>query len=165
MTCPDVGALRAWIDEEGEAPASEVAAHLANCGACHGELERLRADARLAGRAVRSLRPTAEPSPAALALARQRVELLRRGEPSNQERQPMSLTNRFARWRIAAGGLAAAVVLAFVVGTADGRNAAASFLAQFRSQTIQPITIDSSLQQSPLGRLDRLGTVQGGHMP
>src|SRR5579884_2439447 len=106
MVCPDVGALRAWIDEEGDGSASDVAAHLVSCRACHGRLEELRADAALAGRAVRSLRPPAEPSPASLAFARQRIEAARRGSsntiPASEEKRIVSLTNRFLRWRVAA---------------------------------------------------------------
>ncbi|HZR01294.1 MAG TPA: hypothetical protein VFC93_21010 [Chloroflexota bacterium] len=168
MVCPDVGALRAWIDEEGEGSASDVAAHLVSCRACHGRLEELRADAALAGRAVRSLCPPAEPSAASAALARQRIEAARRGgfdaAATSDDKRVVRLSNRFLRWRVAAAGLAAAIVLA-VVGTDGGRTAAAAFLAQFRSQTIQPIAVDSSLGQSPLAQLDRLGAVQGERMP
>lgn len=63
--------------------------------------------------------------------------------------------------RFVAAGVSAALLLGVVLGTSDGRTAAASFLAQFRSRTIQPIVVDpSSLGGgSPLDQLERLGAV------
>ncbi|MBI4494932.1 MAG: hypothetical protein HY690_19330 [Chloroflexi bacterium] len=76
----------------------------------------------------------------------------------------MTLAHTFHRWRFALGGLAAALVLAFLVGfTPQGQTAAAQFLAQFRSQRFAPVTFDpKQTTASPLFQLERLGTVQGG---
>ncbi len=146
ISCPEEGTLRAWID--GEAPdQAQVGAHLDGCATCRDDVAALRANAEHAGGAVGLLAPVATRPPLRIVEAPPR--------------------RAASRWRVAAAGLAAAVALGVVVGTSDGRIAAASFLAQFRSQTIQPITIDpSSLTGgSPLAQLGRLGTVSGQNGP
>lgn len=65
------------------------------------------------------------------------------------------------RWRIAGVGLLAALTLTLLIGTPEGRTAAAQFLAQFRSQRLTVISIDPSQTRGRLPELDRLGTVQG----
>jgi len=143
---PDEGTLRAWID--GEAPESaQIEAHLGECATCRDDAAVMRENAGLAGDAIRQLAPVG---------ARPRLRVV--------ETPPARRSS--SRWRVAAAGLAAALALGVVVGTSDGRTAAASFLAQFRSQSIQPITIDpNAIGGSPLGQLGRLGTVSGDHSP
>src|SRR5262249_8947305 len=65
------------------------------------------------------------------------------------------------RWRVAAAGIAAGLALTFLVGTPEGRTAAAQFLAQFRSQRFAVITFDSLQTGQPLRQLEHLGTSQG----
>ena len=68
----------------------------------------------------------------------------------------------FTRWRVAASGLAAALVLAFMVGTDPGRAIAAQFLAQFRSQRFAVITIPTtSASLDSFASLEGLGTTSG----
>ena len=67
-------------------------------------------------------------------------------------------------WRVASGGVAAALVLSVVVAfTPQGSSAAASFLAQFRSQQVSAIEITPQSQADILrsmNALGNLGTVQ-----
>lgn len=65
------------------------------------------------------------------------------------------------RWRAALAGTAAALVLFFVVGTPEGRSAAAQFLGQFRSQRFAVVTVDNPQRLEALAQLERLGTLQG----
>jgi len=72
----------------------------------------------------------------------------------------------FQRWRLAMTGLAAAVALLLVLATPQGRVAAASFLAQFRSQRLTVVTFDpSQSRQTGLFRLEHLGTVTNARPP
>lgn len=76
-------------------------------------------------------------------------------------RIPMPITAVWQRWRLAIGGLAAALALTFALATPDGQAAAAAFLAQFRSQRLAIVTFDpNQTRQTGLFRLERLGTVQ-----
>lgn len=78
-----------------------------------------------------------------------------------KESHIMTLARTTNRWRVALGGLAAALVLTFLIGTPPGRTAAAQFLAQFRSQRFAVVTLDPSQRGDALRQLERLGTVQG----
>jgi hypothetical protein len=79
-----------------------------------------------------------------------------------KERSPMALPRWLRRWRVAAAGLAAALALTLLVGTPEGRTAAAQFLAQFRSQRFAVVTIEPGRERGYLAFLDHLGTIQGG---
>ena len=67
-------------------------------------------------------------------------------------------------WRVAVGGLAAAVALSLLVAfTPEGSAAAASFLAQFRSQQVAAVEISPQTQTDivkTLNALGNLGTVK-----
>jgi hypothetical protein len=74
----------------------------------------------------------------------------------------MTLATIPGRWRIAAGGLAAALLLTLLIGTEQGRTATAQLLAQFRSQRFAVVQIDPGQnQEAAFAQLERLGTVQG----
>jgi hypothetical protein len=78
----------------------------------------------------------------------------------------MPIILAWQRWRLALGGLAAAVALALALATPEGQAAAAGFLAQFRSQRLAIVTIDPGQTRSTgLFRLERLGTVTNGQPP
>lgn len=80
--------------------------------------------------------------------------------PTSPRRPRMTHALTFQRWRLALGGLAAALLLTLIVGTPEGRVAAAAFLAQFRSQRLSVVTFDpSQVRQTGLFRLEHLGTV------
>ena len=57
------------------------------------------------------------------------------------------------------GDSVAAALLGLVVGTPVGRDAAAQFLAQFRSQRFAAITVDSTQHTSPMAELKNYGTL------
>jgi hypothetical protein len=143
LPCPDTGTLRALLDHEAPAGTAE---HVAACPRCEAELEHVRADADAVTRALGLLAPPpAVPAPPArddLAGRRQR-----RGSP--QPRLP----------RRAVAVAAVLVVAIATLGTATGREAAASFLAQFRSERIQVVTIDPYGSRNPLAALGALGEI------
>ena len=86
-----------------------------------------------------------------------------RAHASAPGRLPMPISLVWQRWRLALGGLAAALALTFALATPEGQAAAASFLAQFRSQRLAIVTIDpNQARQTGLFRLERLGTVTNG---
>lgn len=76
----------------------------------------------------------------------------------------MTLAPPFQRWRIAIGGLAAALALMLVFGTPQGRHAAAQFLAQFRSERLEAVSLSTNqiadIEQT-LSELQHLGTISG----
>ena len=76
----------------------------------------------------------------------------------------MTLALRFQRWRIAMSGLAAALLLMLVLGTPQGRGAAAQMLAQFRGERFAAVPLSTGQIaniEATLSELERLGTVQG----
>jgi hypothetical protein len=56
----------------------------------------------------------------------------------------MTLALPFQRWRVAVSGLTAVLMLMLVLGTPQGRDAGAQFLAQFRSERFAPVALTTS---------------------
>src|SRR5438132_5806495 len=138
-TCPDIGAWRAWLDHEDDP--SFMADHLQACPGWQRLVAALRDEAASVGHTLSVLAPTRLPSAAEVAVARGRLETGRRSPAAAQpptrtlEPIPMFVARISTPWRITASGLAAALVLSLVIAfTPEGGAAAASFLAQFRSQ-------------------------------
>jgi len=76
-------------------------------------------------------------------------------------RTPTPVALVWRRWRLALGGVAAALALAFALTTPEGQAAAAGFLAQFRSQRLAVVTFDpNQARQTGLFRFEELGTVK-----
>ena len=73
----------------------------------------------------------------------------------------MTTTVSLSRWRLAMGGLAAALALSLFLVTPAGQSAASQFLAQFRSQRFTAVPVDPARIPNPYGELERLGTVRG----
>src|ERR1051326_1771573 len=143
QTCPDVGAWRAWLDHEADLP--EGGRHLDLCPACRQLVDQLQQDAAFAHANVWGLRPDVLPNSADVAVARERVQWRRAATETAVRVQLMDRVS--TPWRVAAGGLAAALAVAFLVAfTPEGSAAAAGFLAQFRSQSVQPIAITPQSQ-------------------
>src|SRR5579859_1344049 len=170
-TCPEIGTWRAWLDHEVELP--DATAHLETCPGCRRLVDELRADASLAHRGLAGLSPLELPRPAEVAVARERMHWRRAAahrttnDPSRQpglEPVPVFFSRFSTPWRVAAGGVAAALALAVVVAfTPEGSAAAAGFLAQFRSQQVQAIEITPQSQSDiirSLNALNNLGTLQ-----
>jgi hypothetical protein len=81
--------------------------------------------------------------------------------PRIRETRRMPIALPFRRWRLALGGLAAALALTLVAATPEGQAAASGFLAQFRTQRFAVVTFDpASADRGGLQRLERLGTLQ-----
>jgi hypothetical protein len=170
MPCPDLGALRASIDDPGGTPAS-VREHARGCAACSGTLAELQRNAELAALAIALTAPDAPPAAAEVEAALARLERRRdrlaatrtgpvaapagpvSAEPApaagaTPPPAPIPLTGRGrlaglgARTRGVAAALVAALVLTGLVATPGGRAAAAGFLAQFRSQRLEVVPLD-----------------------
>ena len=73
----------------------------------------------------------------------------------------MPIALAWRRWRLALGGVAAALALTFALATPEGQAIAAGFLAQFRSQRLAVVTFDpNQARQTGLFRFEQLGTVK-----
>jgi hypothetical protein len=165
MPCPDLGALRASIDDApGAAPALHD--HLRACPSCSGAVAELQHNAELAAPAIALTAPADLPptaAEAALARFEQRRARLANAQtatagatatltatpaPATADPDPLPARRRGRRPRLgtraraAAAALIAAVVLTGLVATPGGRAAAASFLAQFRSQRFEVLSLD-----------------------
>jgi hypothetical protein len=166
--CPDGGAWRAWLDQEDQSPA--LAAHLATCAGCQNVVPDMRVEAAGVRDALSLLAPASLPSAADTALARERLDWRRRQSqprpaPVRASQPRRTFVSRLSTpWRVAASGLAAALVLSLVVAvTPDGKAVAASFLAQFRSQGVTAVEITPQTQGEivrTLSALSNLGTLQ-----
>ena len=181
--CPDVGVWRAWLDHEAGLAADglDLEAHLHTCPGCRQAVAELEQDAAFARATVGALPPLLA-SAGQAALARERLAWRQRtaaasrtataagrpgGAPTRtpQERITMTIARISTPWRVAASGLAAALVVSVVVAFSPGaRTAAAAFLAQFRSQEVAAIEVTPQTQADitrTLSMLNNLGTVQG----
>jgi hypothetical protein len=169
--CPDIGTWRAWLDHEIDLP--EASRHLEKCPGCQRLVDELREDSLYAGESLAALAPRQTPAAADVALASERVQWRHaantRGPsvPAGRSRLEPSrvLFSRFSTpWRVAAGGLAAAMALTLVVAfTPEGNSAAAAFLSQFRSQQVQAIEITPQSQGDivkTMSALNNLGTLE-----
>lgn len=104
--------------------------------------------------------------PRALAAAAQHQPVPISASPTPSRRRPVTMILTFQRWRLALGGLAAALALTLVLATPRGQVAAATFLAQFRSQRLTIVTFDpAQARQTGLFRLEHLGTVTNPRPP
>jgi len=169
-TCPDVGAWRAWLDREEHAP--DLTLHLDSCAACQRLVDDLRHNAAVASDAVHSISATRLPSAAEIAIARERLAWRERQPvaaqpaPIPQETTPVFLSRISTPWRVAASGIAAALLVSLVVAfTTEGRTAAAAFLAQFRSQQVAAIEVSPQSQAEimrTMNTLGNLGTIKSG---
>jgi hypothetical protein len=178
MPCPDLGALRASIDDApGGAPALHD--HVRACPSCSASLAELRHNAELAAPAI-ALTAPADPPPAAAEAALARLEQRRArlattrtvtAGVSGRARLSTAPPRRWsrlaplgARARGAAAALIAAVVLTGLVATPGGRAAAASFLSQFRSQRFEVLSLDPTQAtqfEEVIGELTNTGVFTG----
>lgn len=170
QTCPDIGAWRAWLDHEDESPHFD--GHLAGCPGCQRLIADLREDAASVHAALALLAPIGLPSAAETVLARERLRSQRGQEDTSpiplhtQEPIPMFLRRISNPWRVAVGGLAAAVTLSLLVAfTPQGSAAAASFLAQFRSQQVAAVELSPQTQADIMRTLNTLGNLGTVKLP
>jgi hypothetical protein len=168
--CPDIGAWRAWLDQESELTSLDD--HLPGCPACQRLVADLRGDVAAVRDAFSLLAQVRLPSAAETAIARERLDLQRRrplavpihSHPRSQEPIPMFLTRISTSWRVAASGVAAVLALSlFVAFTPQGNAAAAAFLAQFRSQQVAAFEVTPQTQADivkTMSALNNLGTLR-----
>ncbi|CAN5918015.1 hypothetical protein BH23ACT10_BH23ACT10_24480 [soil metagenome] len=142
MTCPDAARLRTHIDHADP----EVDAHLGQCDACMRQLADLHATAQLAARSISTLdgdrTATVDVDTA-----------LRRAAPAAT---PTGVSTRYRLPTAIAAGVVAPAVVAALVITPTGRQAAADFLAMFRAEQVQVVTVDP---EQPFGVFDVLEEV------
>lgn len=130
-------------------------------------LERLHGSGQAAPAAPAPVRgvQTATPMPSgATETAAAPAALPVHGRDKHQEKRSMTLALPFQRWRVAMSGLAAALLLMAVVGTPQGRGAAAQMLAQFRGDRFVAVPLSTGQVaniEATLSELERLGAVQG----
>jgi len=179
MPCPDLGALRASLDAPDGAPAA-ARDHARACPSCSDTLAELQRNAELAALAVALTAPSAPRAPAQVEAALTRFEQRRArldetpvataAAPATPAAtvtplpRPGRLARMGARTRGIAAALIAAVVLTGLVATPAGRAAASSFLAQFRSQRFQVLSLDpgqSSQVEDVFGELVETGVFSG----
>ena len=180
MPCPDLGALRASLDDPSGTPAPPHD-HVPGCASCADTLAELQRNAELAAPAIALTAPADPPSPAAVEAALTRFEqrqarlaanaaTITAPAPAATVPGPIPLPGRGrvarlgARARGVAAGLVAALVLAGLLVTPGGRAAAAGFLAQFRSQRFEVVSLDpgqSSQVADVVGGLVQTGVFTG----
>jgi hypothetical protein len=178
MPCPDLGALRASLDDAPGTPAPPHD-HVPGCASCADTLAELQRNAELAAPAIALTAPPDPPSPAAVEDALTRFEQRRARlaaaatttAPALADAPgpiPLPARGRVARLgaraRGVAAGLVAALVLAGLLVTPGGRAAAAGFLAQFRSQRFEVVSLDpgqSSQVADVVGGLVQTGVFTG----
>jgi hypothetical protein len=178
MPCPDLGALRASLDDAPGTPAPPHD-HVPGCASCADTLAELQRNAELAAPAIALTAPADPPSPAAVEDALTRFEQRRARLAAAATATAPALADvpgpiplpgrgRVARLgtraRGVAAGLVAALVLAGLLVTPGGRAAAAGFLAQFRSQRFEVVSLDpgqSSQVADVVGGLAQTGVFTG----
>jgi hypothetical protein len=169
MPCPDLGALRASLDDAPGATAAPLPDHVRACASCSDILAELQRNAELAAPAIAMTGPD-DPLPrAAVEAALVRLEQRRArlaaartaaagatavdgtvsgGMQGAQAPAVVGRRGRLAglstRARGAAAALVAALVLTGLVATPGGRATAADFLAQFRSQRFEVISLNTT---------------------
>ncbi len=170
--CPDIGVWRASLDHEANDASLDT--HLSHCPACQRLVADLRTDAAEVRDILSVLGPARLPNPAEVALARERLapQQARRavtstGIPSRpQEPIPMFITRLTTPWRVATGGIAAALMVALLVAfTPEGSSVAAAFLSQFRSQQVAAIEITPQTQADIIRTMNALGNLGTVEMP
>ena len=178
MPCPDLGALRASIDDAPDgATATALHDHVHACASCSDTVAELQRNAELAAPAIALTAPEAPPGAAAVEAALARFERRRArlataraatataAAPASAGPDPAPAPIPLARpgrpaWlgtrgRAVAAALVATLVLTGLVATPGGRAAAASFLGQFRSQRLQAVPLDT-------GQANQVGDVLTG---
>jgi hypothetical protein len=176
MPCPDLGALRASIDDAPDgATATALHDHVHACASCSDTVAELQRNAELAAPAIALTAPEAPPGAAAVDAALARFERRRArlaaaraatatatapaGPDPAPAPVPLARRGRPAwlgtRGRAVAAALVATLVLTGLVATPGGRAAAAGFLGQFRGQRLQAVPLDT-------GQANQVGDVLTG---
>jgi hypothetical protein len=152
VTCPDVGALRAALDNAASTHSQTALSHAQTCPSCNDRLVQIGSNARFARDAFARLGPV---EASAVPSAEPIVQLEERPQP----RARLERLRHGVRW--AAAAAAAIAVMAFAVVTPHGQAATAQFLAQFRGQRLAVVSIDPSQARLQLPELSNFAIVKG----
>jgi len=152
ITCPNIGALRAAVDDATGAESREALDHAEACPTCREELADIRSNAEFTKNAFALLS-----EPASTAAKNTDIELI----ADRATMQTAALHRMRLRFRWAAAAAAAVALLAFAVVTPQGQTAAAQFLAQFRGQRLSVVTIDPAQARMQLPELSNLAVING----
>ncbi|HZD01789.1 MAG TPA: hypothetical protein VFA46_16825 [Actinomycetes bacterium] len=193
MPCPDLGALRASLDDAPGGTPAPLHHHVQGCASCRDLLAELRRNAELAAPAIAMTGPDDPLPPAAVQAALARLEQRRThllaARPATgatamagdahgsagdapppaavaQRRRGGRLARLNARTRAVAAALVAALMLTGLIATPGGRAAAAGFLGQFRSERFEVVSFDSrqSMQlNAVMSELVETGVFTGDH--
>jgi hypothetical protein len=164
MPCPDLGTLRASLDDDDAWAAPPLRDHVRACASCLDTVAELRRNAELTAPALAMVGPDLPVSPAEVDAALTRFEqrrgrllAVRAAAAGDQGPRaadlpgpavPLPRRSRLARLgvraRATAAALVAVVVLTTLLATPGGRAAAAGFLAHFRSERFQVVALDHS---------------------
>lgn len=161
IICPDIGDLRASIDDADSAASRGTLTHIENCSRCQSEIDELRSNAIFASRAFALLEPSGETRDPVM---RGRTIVAVEG-PVQENRRLIASGAWGTRLRLAMGTVAAAILVAILVMiaivTPQGQTVAAEFLAQFRGQRLAVVSIDPTQASLQLPELGRLGIMKG----
>ena len=150
MTCLTDGILRAKLDGElSEAARGEADQHLASCDACRRRLEALAFESGKVNAALACLAsgPGEGFTDARLAFARFQAEHDNRAGRVSPGRVWSGVFSR--RWAPAWGAIAAAVVMATLMGFAPARSWAQRVLAMLRVEKVAVVPVDTAAFPEP----------------
>ena len=150
MSCPTDELLRTHVD----APDDRVTAHVADCDRCDDRLAALRDDARFAARAVADLDGDSPGGRQVDVDAAWRAAGPTPAPAPRRIRLPIGV----------AAGVVALLVAGLAVFTPTGRQAAADFLAGFRSERFEVVTFDPDQPMAGLDQLEEIVGVDTGGM-
>jgi hypothetical protein len=146
MTCPDEGALRAFLDRTDENHEA-LSAHVRDCLDCRRTVRELRLNADTVSNALAVLDDEfAAPSVAGL---------------SDRSYEAIDPPVRKRRWgRLATGAAAVALTVGLVI-TPAGQAVAGGFLGLFHSRSVAAVTLTSSDASEVAGVMSMLGVTAG----
>ncbi|HEX9016075.1 MAG TPA: zf-HC2 domain-containing protein [Chloroflexota bacterium] len=149
MKCATVGEWRAYLDRELSATEmGQLAGHLSSCSACQSEVERLRANAAMAARALDAVTPSeAELSQAVWSRIRGRVDGRVAGPVTREWGESDMFRNLLgflagSRLRIATSAISLFVAMVLLFALTPVGSAAGDFLSVFRVKKFVAVTVD-----------------------
>ncbi len=172
MNCKDIGTLRAYLDRElSDEDAHQLARHLDHCAQCSSQLEQLKSTENVVARAFASLNnlPSTERFSEAQAFAQARARLESPNPKSSSFGTTvgrfMMLKNIFSfQVRLATAGIVVLLALALIGLTPQGQVAAANFLAQFRAQKLQVVSVDPQEMGKVIRELSQFGEIDASQV-
>jgi len=144
--CPDLGMLRALIDDElPDGQRQKVQEHAANCKTCREDLRRLGQVSLWSMTTLSKLDPATVPEPnASLRRLQSRLETDEKSSGLARFGITKGVRSAFAlqRYRLAAAALAVVLALSVALSYPPVRTAAEGFLTVFRVQRFEAVPVD-----------------------